>query len=107
VPSRGQSQSAVFAQTAAETVRTRLNVVAEMLGQQFPQVKTMLLDAATDITAFADFPSAHWKKIWSTNTTAAHPFGVIRLCSESRVTHSESSMESGLTRDLRFIAPRG
>ena len=27
----------------------------------------MLLDAATDITAFADFPPAHSKKIWSTN----------------------------------------
>jgi len=27
----------------------------------------MLLDAAVDITAFADFPPAHWKKIWSTN----------------------------------------
>lgn len=38
-----------------------------MLGRQFPQVKTMLLDAAVDITVFADFPSAHWKKIWSTN----------------------------------------
>lgn len=24
-------------------------------------------NAATDITAFADFPSAHWKKIWSAN----------------------------------------
>jgi transposase-like protein len=38
-----------------------------MSGRQFPQVKKMLLDAAPDITAFADFPSAHWKKIWSTN----------------------------------------
>ncbi len=38
-----------------------------MLGRQFPQVKTMLLSAATDITAFADFPPAHCKKIWSTN----------------------------------------
>ncbi len=38
-----------------------------MLGRQFPQVKTMLLGAAGDITAFADFPPAHWKKIWSTN----------------------------------------
>lgn len=38
-----------------------------MLGRQFPQVKTMLVDAAGDITAFADFPPAHWKKIWSTN----------------------------------------
>ncbi|RRR81067.1 IS256 family transposase [Streptomyces sp. RP5T] len=57
----------VFAQTTGDQVRTQLNVVADMLGRQFPQVKTMLLDAATDITAFADFPPAHWKKIWSTN----------------------------------------
>jgi len=57
----------VFAQTTAEQVRTQLDVVADMLGRQFPQVKKMLLDAAVDITAFADFPSAHWKKIWSTN----------------------------------------
>jgi transposase-like protein len=57
----------IFAQTTGEQVRTQLNVVADMLGRQFPQVKTMLLDAATVITAFADFPPAHWKKIWSTN----------------------------------------
>jgi len=57
----------IFAQTTGEQVRTQLNVVVDMLGRQFPQVKTMLLDAATDITAFADFPPAHWKKIWSTN----------------------------------------
>lgn len=56
----------IFAQTTGEQVRTQLNVVADMLGRQ-PQVKTMLLNAATDITAFADFPPAHWKKIWSTN----------------------------------------
>lgn len=57
----------IFAQTTGAAVRTQLNVVADMLGRQFPQVKRMLLDAATDITAFADFPPAHWKKIWSTN----------------------------------------
>ena len=27
----------------------------------------MLRDAKEDITAFADFPEAHWRKIWSTN----------------------------------------
>nr|WP_306323329.1 MULTISPECIES: transposase [unclassified Streptomyces] len=48
-------------------VRSQLDVVADMLGRQFPQVKTMLLEAAGDITAFADCPPAHWKKIWSTN----------------------------------------
>ena len=38
-----------------------------MLGRQFPKVEAMLVEAADDITAFADFPAAHWKKIWSTN----------------------------------------
>jgi putative transposase len=27
----------------------------------------MLREAAPDICAFAAFPSAHWKKVWSTN----------------------------------------
>jgi putative transposase len=27
----------------------------------------MLRDAREEITAFADFPQAHWRKIWSTN----------------------------------------
>ncbi|MGW5731839.1 MULTISPECIES: IS256 family transposase [Streptomyces] len=57
----------IFAQTTADQVRSQLDVVADMLGRQFPQVKSMLLGAAADITAFADFPPAHWKKIWSTN----------------------------------------
>ena len=46
----------IFAQTTAAAVRTQLDVVADLLGRQFPQVRKMLLDAATDITAFADFP---------------------------------------------------
>lgn len=57
----------IFAQTTGEAVPTQRDVVADMLGRQFSQVKTILLDAAVDITAFAGFPSAHWKKIWSTN----------------------------------------
>jgi putative transposase len=57
----------IFAQPDAASVRGQLNVIAGMLGRQFPKVETMLRDAADDITAFADFPAAHWKKIWSTN----------------------------------------
>lgn len=56
-----------FAQTNTEAVRTHLGTVATMLGRQFPQVEQMLTGAAVDITAFADFPAGHWKKIWSTN----------------------------------------
>ncbi len=57
----------IFAQPDAGSVRGQLDVIAGMLGRQFPKVETMLRDAAGDITAFADFPVAHWKKIWSTN----------------------------------------
>jgi putative transposase len=57
----------VFAQPDAEHVRSQLDVIAGMLGRQFPKVETMLRDAAGDVTAFADFPVSHWKKVWSTN----------------------------------------
>jgi putative transposase len=38
-----------------------------MLTEQFPAVAQLLLDAKADLTAFSDFPRAHWQKIWSTN----------------------------------------
>src|SRR5436190_1885587 len=57
----------IFAQPSPVHVRDELEVIAAMLGRQFPKVEAMLRDAADDITAFAGFPVSHWKKIWSTN----------------------------------------
>ncbi|MGH8867695.1 MAG: IS256 family transposase [Actinomycetes bacterium] len=57
----------IFAQPDAAHVREQLEVIATMLGRQFPKVETMLRAAADEVTAFADFPVAHWKKIWSSN----------------------------------------
>ena len=57
----------VFAQPDGEHVRNQLEVFATMLGRQFPKLEEMVREAAEDITAFADFPVAHLKKIWSTN----------------------------------------
>jgi putative transposase len=57
----------VFAQPTGPGVRTHVEVVAGMLEQQFPSVAAMLREAREDITAFADFPESHWRKIWSTN----------------------------------------
>lgn len=57
----------IFAQPTPDQVREQLVIIAVMLGRQFPKVESMLRDAADDITAFAAFPIAHWKKIWSTN----------------------------------------
>jgi putative transposase len=57
----------IFAQPDPVHVREQLDVIATMLGRQLPKVEAMLRDAADDVTAFADFPISHWKKIWSTN----------------------------------------
>ena len=57
----------IFAQPGPAQVREQLKVIAGMLGRQFPTVEALLREAADDITAFADFPVGHWKKIWSTN----------------------------------------
>jgi putative transposase len=57
----------VFAQPDAEHVRTQLDVIAGMLGRQFPAVEAMLRQAPDELLAFTDFPVSHWKKIWSTN----------------------------------------
>ncbi len=57
----------IFAQPDATAVAEQLDSIAEKLGRQFPAVEAMLRDAAVDISAFAAFPPAHWRKIWSTN----------------------------------------
>ena len=57
----------IFAQPDAEHVHSQLDVIAGMLGRQFPAVEAMLREAEDDLLAFTGFPVAHWKKIWSTN----------------------------------------
>lgn len=57
----------IFAQPDAEHVRAQLEEITAMLSGQFPDVATMLSDAAEDLLAFSAFPPAHWRKLWSTN----------------------------------------
>jgi putative transposase len=57
----------IFAQPTGDDARAHVDVVADTLARQFPTVAELLRDAKADLTAFADFPHAHWQKIWSTN----------------------------------------
>jgi putative transposase len=57
----------IFTQPTGPGVRKHVEIVAATLDQQFPAVADLLRDAREQITAFADFPEAHWRKIWSTN----------------------------------------
>ena len=57
----------VFAQPTGPLVRAQVEIVAAMLEPKLPVVADMLRGAREEITAFADFPEAHWRKVWSTN----------------------------------------
>ena len=57
----------VFAQPDAVHVGTQLDEVLRMLERSHPKAADMLADAREDVLAFAGFPTAHWKKVWSTN----------------------------------------
>jgi putative transposase len=57
----------IFAQPNAKLVREQVDTVADMLAPRFPAVADMLHEAKADLTAFADFPTAHWRKVWSSN----------------------------------------
>ena len=57
----------IFAQPDAAHVHEQLDMIAGMLGRQFPKLERMLRDSAEELLAFTSFPISHWKKIWSTN----------------------------------------
>jgi putative transposase len=57
----------IFAQPDAHHVHEQLDVIAGMLGRQFPKLEAMLRDSVEELLAFTSFPVSHWKKVWSTN----------------------------------------
>jgi len=57
----------IFAQPSATEVAAQLERVCEQLLRRFPAAAELLERAAPDITAFATFPVAHWRQIWSNN----------------------------------------
>jgi transposase-like protein len=57
----------IFAQPDPDTVSATWDQVRDQLGDRFPKIATLMDDAKTEVLAFADFPRAHWTKIWSTN----------------------------------------
>ena len=57
----------IYAQPDATHVHGQFDEIVAMLDRQFPDAATILADARDDVLAFAAFPEAHWRKIWSTN----------------------------------------
>ncbi len=57
----------IFAQPDPDTTRAQLRQVVGMLEARYPNAAEILADAEHDVTAYAGFPRAHWRKIASTN----------------------------------------
>ena len=57
----------IFAQPDAELARSQLRMVSDSLRDRYPGVSDILDATEADLTAYADYPRAHWRKIWSTN----------------------------------------
>lgn len=57
----------VFVQPDPESTRDQLRQVVGMLEVRYPAAAEVLAEAETDVTAYAEFPHAHWRKIASTN----------------------------------------
>jgi transposase-like protein len=57
----------IFAQANGEQVEAQHGRVVEILEERYPELATMLDEAKEEILAFAVFPHAIWRKIWSNN----------------------------------------
>ncbi len=57
----------IFAQPDATHVERQLGEVVTSLEATFPEVANMLGDGKEEVFAFRYFPSAHWRRLWSTN----------------------------------------
>ena len=57
----------VFVQPGPEATRDQLRQVVGMLEVRYPVAAEVLAEAEADVTSYADYPKAHWRKIASTN----------------------------------------
>jgi len=57
----------IFALSEPAAVAARWDEVADTLEARFPKAAASMREAKTDVLAFAQFPIAHWRKIWSNN----------------------------------------
>lgn len=72
VPKSAQSLVAatirtVFAQPDAMSAREQWRRVADGFRSRFPRLAALLDAAEADVLAYAAFPAAHWRQIWSNN----------------------------------------
>ena len=63
----GATVRPIFHQSSRKEAQVALRQVCVALGPRFPKVVELLVAAEEEILAFYDFPSEHWRQIYSTN----------------------------------------
>jgi putative transposase len=87
----------IFAQPDSNAVAEQFDRIVAMLGDQFPDVASMLTDAREDLLAFAPFPLEHWRKVWSTNPLERLHREVKRRCDVVGVFPNDASIDRLVT----------
>ena len=57
----------MFVQQDEQAVLQQWDQVIAMLSEKLPTAAALMEQAREDVLAFRNFPSEHWRKIWSTN----------------------------------------
>lgn len=57
----------IFVQPDQPSAQAQLDLVVERLAPRYPAAAEVLAEAREEVTSYAVFPRAHWRKIWSTN----------------------------------------
>jgi transposase-like protein len=60
----------IFTQPDAASAREQWRRGADKLRGRFPKLAALLDDAEAEVLAYATFPAAHWRPIWSNNPLA-------------------------------------
>jgi transposase-like protein len=79
----------IFAQPDSASTTRQLRMVTDALREQHPAAADLLDEAEPDVTAYATFPRAHWRKIWS----GTIPQGAISI---SRTTPDQGNLSTML-----------
>jgi putative transposase len=82
----------VVAQPYEPSTRSRLRAVADTLRDRFGAAADLLDDAETDLCAYATFPRAHWRKLWSTNPLEALHREIKRRCDVVGILPDDASV---------------
>ena len=82
----------IFAQATPEEMATQWDHVRDSLAGRFDKAARLMDQAKAEVLAFAPFPRAHWRQIWSTNPLERLNRELKRRCRVVGIFPTEASL---------------